>query len=38
VLTGYGAGQLPAAYAGLTVLEKPFRIRALMATLSQIGG
>jgi CheY-like chemotaxis protein len=37
VLTGYGAGQLPAAYAGLTVLEKPFRIRTLMATLSQIG-
>jgi CheY-like chemotaxis protein len=37
VLTGYGAGQLPAAYAGLTVLEKPFRIRTLMATLGQIG-
>jgi DNA-binding response OmpR family regulator len=36
VLTGCGASQLPAAYAGLTVLEKPFRIKTLMATLSQI--
>jgi CheY-like chemotaxis protein len=37
VLTGYGASQLPAAYAGLTVLEKPFRIKTLLATLNQIG-
>jgi CheY-like chemotaxis protein len=36
VLTGYGASQLPAAYAGLTVLEKPFRIHTLMAALNKI--
>ncbi|MGP1609242.1 MAG: response regulator [Burkholderiales bacterium] len=36
VLTGYSASQLPAAYAGHTVLEKPFRIHTLMAALNKI--
>jgi CheY-like chemotaxis protein len=36
VLTGCGASQLPPAYTGLTVLEKPVRTRTLMATLNRI--
>lgn len=36
VLTGYSPSQLPPAYAHCTVLEKPFRISTLMATLNKI--
>jgi DNA-binding response OmpR family regulator len=36
VLTGYSRDQLPAAYAGCHVLEKPFRMRALMETIENM--
>jgi DNA-binding NtrC family response regulator len=36
VITGCGPSQLPPAYAGLTVLEKPFRIKTLMEALIRI--
>ncbi len=36
VLTGYSAAQLPPAYAGCTVLEKPFRMNALLEALEHI--
>ena len=36
VLTGYSASQLPAAYAGYAVLEKPFSRDALIAAIEQI--
>jgi DNA-binding response OmpR family regulator len=34
VLTGYGRAQLPVAYAGYTVLEKPFSMKDLLATIA----
>lgn len=33
VLTGYSRDQLPPAYAGCHVLEKPFRMRALIEAI-----
>ncbi|MEP6897452.1 MAG: response regulator [Rhodanobacter sp.] len=36
VLTGYSASQLPPTYAGCTVLEKPFRMNALLEALEHI--
>jgi DNA-binding response OmpR family regulator len=36
VLTGLNADELPAAYAGCTVLQKPFRLNALLDALNQI--
>lgn len=37
VLTGYGAGQLPPAYAGYAVLEKPFPMQALVSMIEDLG-
>ncbi|HEV7779126.1 MAG TPA: response regulator [Luteibacter sp.] len=34
VLTGYGRAQLPVTYAGYTVLEKPFSMKDLLATIA----
>jgi DNA-binding response OmpR family regulator len=36
VLTGLEADQLPAAYANCTVLQKPFRLNALLDALKQV--
>jgi CheY-like chemotaxis protein len=36
VLTGYSPAQLPSAYAGCTVLEKPFRLNTLMDALDHL--
>ena len=36
VLTGYSRHQLPAAYADCHVLEKPFRMRALVDMVEQM--
>jgi DNA-binding NtrC family response regulator len=36
VLTGYGRAQLPPAYAGYVVLEKPFAMKTLIDTLAQL--
>jgi CheY-like chemotaxis protein len=36
VLTGYNASQLPPAYAGHTILEKPFRLATLLEALDGI--
>jgi CheY-like chemotaxis protein len=36
VLTGYHPGQLPPAYNGYTVLEKPFRLHTLMHALEKL--
>ncbi|WP_426699898.1 response regulator [Rhodanobacter sp. Col0626] len=36
VLTGLAADELPAAYADCTVLQKPFRLNALLDALNQV--